>query len=724
MADVLQDYLVSIRYAVDSASQRSFLEGLKRIATSVGGITAELAGLATGIIALSRALAQAGEQLYFMSSRLGSSVSDIEAATTAMTMFGVSTDQARSSMEALGSFSRSYGPAATNFLRSLGVTATDTVSRMRQLAPFFARMGGRPGQEGTQGYAMALQYAHMLGIDEMTMRALGGGQYEQQVRQQQGILERIFGVQNEADLRRKTDLYAAQSHTVMNQFRQFTAIFDGLRQRFAAGIFPQLIPQLDKLLAVLMAHLPQIERMLDALGRTVVWFVEGLTVMVHLFGTLVDLFDQLDPQMQMILGGMAALRVAVTAFGMALLRNPLVWFVGLLTTLLLLLDDYNAWQQHRPSAYDWSGFDSFKKQIDGWVQSVTGLKSGFWDIAAALAAIVLFIGPIGRLVGLFGGLAGAVSRSTFAMRALVLLMRASPWLMTLLLGGDTPGAGTPATPEQQADAQRRADEINQEEGYTGNFWHDLGVGIGKAGRWIGGRISGSTGGGGVGPEGPPANAAGLRDRVSELLGIPKADAAAMVSNFSAESGLRADITEGGGGYSGEGGTGGYGLGQWTGQGEGGRRKRLETFARDHGLDVRQESTQLAFLKWELATYYPDLLRRMQTEPDVTKKAAMFHREYEAGNYAPLLTASEIDKHTRLAAQIAGLPDEKPLLPAVPSAAAAAGDVGGKKGDVTIHQQTTVHVAPGPTAGATAGAVAREQGRVNEGLVRNVQGAVR
>lgn len=44
--------------------------------------------------------------------------------------------------------------------------------------------------------------------------------------------------------------------------------------------------------------------------------------------------------------------------------------------------------------------------------------------------------------------------------------------------------------------------------------------------------------------------------------------------------------------------------------------------------------------------------------------------------------------------------------------------------VTIHQKTDIHVAPGPTAAATANEVGRAQGRVNGDIVRNMQGALR
>ena len=64
-----------------------------------------------------------------------------------------------------------------------------------------------------------------------------------------------------------------------------------------------------------------------------------------------------------------------------------------------------------------------------------------------------------------------------------------------------------------------------------------------------------------------------------------------------------------------------------------------------------------------------------------------------------------------------------LLPADARSSAWSGNGGGGK-SVTLNQQTTVQVAPGPDAAATAANVARAQGRVNENLVRNSAGVIR
>jgi hypothetical protein len=65
---------------------------------------------------------------------------------------------------------------------------------------------------------------------------------------------------------------------------------------------------------------------------------------------------------------------------------------------------------------------------------------------------------------------------------------------------------------------------------------------------------------------------------------------------------------------------------------------------------------------------------------------------------------------------------RPMLPA--GGAQPTKTQGGGGGGAVINQSTTVQVAPGPTAGATAAAVAGAQGRVNEKLVRDTAGILR
>jgi len=153
------------------------------------------------------------------------------------------------------------------------------------------------------------------------------------------------------------------------------------------------------------------------------------------------------------------------------------------------------------------------------------------------------------------------------------------------------------------------------------------------------------------PTGSGADPAQLRDEIAAQLNIGKDDAAAIVSNLHAESGLISGINERKPLVPGS--RGGYGLAQWTGS----RRVDLEDFAKSNNLDVSQQSTQIAFMKQELAKY-PGLLARMQAAKTPEEKAAIFFRGYESGGAASLEPA--LPSHVAHAGQYANLPS-----PAVP-----------------------------------------------------------
>lgn len=110
------------------------------------------------------------------------------------------------------------------------------------------------------------------------------------------------------------------------------------------------------------------------------------------------------------------------------------------------------------------------KHLDTIMKVGAGIASLFvikWgvDVVRAIAAVTEAIGSAAGIeiagVGLLGALGGVAA-------------------MALALKGDAgPGAPGPATPEQKRDAATTADDINKRQGYTGNFWHDMGVGISR-----------------------------------------------------------------------------------------------------------------------------------------------------------------------------------------------------------------------------------------------------
>lgn len=100
----------------------------------------------------------------------------------------------------------------------------------------------------------------------------------------------------------------------------------------------------------------------------------------------------------------------------------------------------------------------------------------------------------------------------------------------------------------------------------------------------------------------------------KALGYNNAAAAGLLANISAESNFNTS-TSGDSGAS-------YGICQWYS----GRKSRLLNWCEDKGYDPAQLSSQLAFLKYELETYYPAVHSYMKKVSDSAQGA------YDAGYY--------------------------------------------------------------------------------------------
>jgi hypothetical protein len=383
--ELLQEFLVSVRYGVDAASQRSFLDGLKRMAGSVSGVAAEVVALSGAVIAFAEKMARAGEQLYFMGQRIGSTVNDIQAATFAMSQLGTSADDAKSSMESLGRFQRTYGPAATAYMRMLGVTATDTAHQMQQLGQIIGRMG----PQGSVGYARGLAMAGMMGISENALRAVSSPEYQAQLAWFDKLTESI----NKAG--GNLGRFGILSHQVMDTFRQWWALIEQIAQAFAVALFPGLNKNMQTMLGMMQAHMPQIiawvqgaAQALTAFGDTIMFVVRGL-------GQFTEWIGNLDPMIRHIIEGFAGLKAAMWLIGTEILSSPFGWLLMTLGAIMLLLDDYSAWASGGKSAINWSFLGDFQKKfagikegIDGWMKSIFGVEHGFNDLVGA--ASVLF----------------------------------------------------------------------------------------------------------------------------------------------------------------------------------------------------------------------------------------------------------------------------------------------------------------------------------------------
>ena len=152
---------------------------------------------------------------------------------------------------------------------------------------------------------------------------------------------------------------------------------------------------------------------------------------------------------------------------------------------------------------DWtkvqSGIDTVIQSLGWMVNHIDDIKTAVEVVAALFAAkwAIGIVSSIAQVTAALGSVAGGSIAGTGLLGALGAVAALAT---TLALKGDT----APLSPEDQrkldernkteADAYRKqhdltattpegtADEINKRQGYTGHFWHDLGVGVGNAAR--------------------------------------------------------------------------------------------------------------------------------------------------------------------------------------------------------------------------------------------------
>ena len=337
MAETLQEFLVSVKYQVDAASQNNFLSALKRVAGSVAAVAAETAGLAGAILGLAKTIAETGDQFYWMSQRLGSSVGEIKSAAFAMGQLGESSEQALGNIEKFGAWTRNMGPAATAWLRHLGVTATDTTGRLNQLANYFRQHAAAPG---SMQYALNMRTAGMMGLDEQTMRGMQSGQYQQQQRRAGFIQRMIWGVDTQEQADAAAKKWADQSNAVMTQFRDMGLIFDTIRQKFGSALFEKVLPQLKALNQILLDNRETIDQWIKV-------SVTGLGIFLNSVVTVTKAFIDLPNAVKYAIGALTLMRPA-----MAILSSPIARLILALSTLLEIIQDYQVYHRGGLSLID------------------------------------------------------------------------------------------------------------------------------------------------------------------------------------------------------------------------------------------------------------------------------------------------------------------------------------------------------------------------------------
>lgn len=165
MAEKIKEFLVALGFQIDEAGWRKFNQGLAqsgKAAAELGSITATTA---TAIALAVEKVARQYETLYYVSQRTGSSVSTLRAYEFGVRQIGLTSDQARQSVEGFAASIRT-NPGLAGLLRGMGVDPSDAKNAQSQ---FVKALHNRFGE---RGYFAAQQMAQLFGMDEITFRQM------------------------------------------------------------------------------------------------------------------------------------------------------------------------------------------------------------------------------------------------------------------------------------------------------------------------------------------------------------------------------------------------------------------------------------------------------------------------------------------------------------------------------------------------------------------------
>lgn len=166
MASNLQEFLVALGFKVDKAAFGEFerkvgtAEKLIGVMGGTFGRVAAFMGVSAGSIAFALGrVAKEYENLYYVSQRSGTAVTNIKSFQYATSQIGLTAEDATAALEGFAEALR-MNPGKGAYATSLGATATDPMARMFQLFELWKKMND------SGMFFVAARQASVFGIDE------------------------------------------------------------------------------------------------------------------------------------------------------------------------------------------------------------------------------------------------------------------------------------------------------------------------------------------------------------------------------------------------------------------------------------------------------------------------------------------------------------------------------------------------------------------------------
>lgn len=338
-------------------------KALSQVIGRLGGFLSLIAG-SYAIQKFTAAIADANDQLGFMSKRLGMAARDIRGIETAVAALGgagaSATGTIRNLNQGIQEMVLMGNDSLIPFFGALGVGVVDASGSLRQMDDILLDMADSLSKmDPAQAYAVA----SAMGIDDGVANALIQGR---DAMQEMLDMQKKISVSSAEEIRNSRELSKAQAF--------LGAQWEGLKTTLANAIIPLLL-KLTKTVSGWVEYLSRNE-------RGVKNFFEGIGIAISVM--LIPL---------LLKAGMAMLALVSPILGTAAVVGVLAAAFG------VLYDDYKTWAEGGKSLFDWEDFDKYIKNTNVSVESLgkgfAKLLTGYNSIAEAQAAFMKWMRDTG-----------------------------------------------------------------------------------------------------------------------------------------------------------------------------------------------------------------------------------------------------------------------------------------------------------------------------------------
>lgn len=227
--ETLRDFLVKLSFDVQEDQLNKFTDAIFKGSLQAKLFGDAIEGVARKVVDNLGAITSKFEGLYYSSQRTGASVANIKALEYAFSQMGSSASEASGTLESFTKWARE-NPGFGAPLKALGVDTIDKATgKARDYVEILMDVGQALNklvqEKGTLGYAEAIQWGKLLGIDENSLRILmNPGELRKKFAEQNSIFAKMGLNPNEI---------AKKSAEIENSFRRFGAILEGIALKIA-----------------------------------------------------------------------------------------------------------------------------------------------------------------------------------------------------------------------------------------------------------------------------------------------------------------------------------------------------------------------------------------------------------------------------------------------------------------------------------------------------------